>query len=225
MSTLVMDREVYCPLDEVFAFHSDLTRAPDYWAHLEECWRLDLGDGAPTVGTRFGWRYTMLGHGFTGEFIVRECEPGRRFVFEVRGGIRGVFTHEYRATAKTRTYVVVSVDYRIPLGVLGGAVNRLFVEHHNAVHGNLALDTMQSILEAKTHHTLSTQPRRHQCRPPRIEAAALAGQYWACPDTACARSWALVAADDGETTYWRPEQRPAVLPPRTAHGDSVFSVA
>ena len=162
MSTLVMDREVYCPIDEVFALHSDLTRAPEYWSHLDECWRLDGGEGQPQPGTRFGWRYNMLGHGFTGEFVVRESQPGKRFVFEVRGGIRGMFTHEYRATARTRTYVIVSVEYRIPLGVLGGAVNRLFVEHHNAVQGNLALDTLQSILEARAHSAVpasSQQPR------------------------------------------------------------------
>ena len=152
-STLVMDREIYCPLDEVFAFHCDLTRAPEYWEQVSHCRRLDgagVGGGVPGAGSRYGWRYTMLGRDFTGEFVVRECLPDARFVFDIRGGVRGAITHEYRATARTRTYVVVSIEYHIPLGVLGPAVNRLFVERHNAAAGNRALDSLQSILEART---------------------------------------------------------------------------
>lgn len=148
MSTLVLSREVYCPIEKVWAYHTDLTRAPEYWPNLAECRRLDGGQGPAEVGTSYEWTYNMFGRRFTGGMSVTAIDPQERFVFEATGGIQAVFRHEYRATAKTRTRITVFVDYEVP-NVLGKVANALFVERRNAADADHAMDQLKEILEAE----------------------------------------------------------------------------
>lgn len=147
MSHLVLSREVYCPIEQTFAYQTDLTKAPEWWPNVSECVRVDGEQGPPRPGTQYMWRYNMLGRSFQGKIIVREFEPPTKFAFEVAGGINGTFRHEYRATAKTRTRITVLVDYEVP-NLLGKAMNVLFVERRNTADAEHALDQLKEHLEA-----------------------------------------------------------------------------
>src|SRR5207253_8822660 len=57
MSNLVLSREVYCPLDQTFAYHTDLTRAPQWWPNLMEMSPVEGGGGPAAVGDRYRWSY------------------------------------------------------------------------------------------------------------------------------------------------------------------------
>lgn len=148
MSNLVLSREVYCPVEKVWAYHTDLTRAPEYWPNLARCVRLDDGSGPPSVGTRYQWTYNMLGRQFTGTLEVREVVFLERFVFEAAGQIHALFRNEYRATAKTRTRITVIVDYEVP-GLLGKTINILFIEKRNAADAEHAMEQLKAHLEAE----------------------------------------------------------------------------
>src|ERR1700716_3605114 len=87
MSNLVLAREVYCPIDQVWAYHTDLTRAPEWWPNVSECLRIDGEHAPPRTGTGYIWRYNMLGRTFKGAITVREVEPPTRFTFAVEGQI------------------------------------------------------------------------------------------------------------------------------------------
>jgi uncharacterized membrane protein len=148
MSNLVLAREIYCPIDEVWAYHTDLSRAPEWWPNVSECLRLDGEHAPPSPGTGYIWRYNMLGRTFKGAITVQEVKAPTRFTFAVAGQINGTFRHEYRATAKTRTRITLMVDYEVP-GILGKAVNVLFIEKRNAADAEHALDQLKEHLEAE----------------------------------------------------------------------------
>ncbi|HVS44174.1 MAG TPA: SRPBCC family protein [Candidatus Dormibacteraeota bacterium] len=145
MSHLVLSREIFCPLENVFAYVSDLTRAPEWWPNLSEVRRLD-GDGPIGVGTRFSFTYNMFGRHFPGEATLTEFVPNERGVLEAQGQIHAIIKNDYRATAKSRTRVTVIIEYEVP-GVLGKVVNALIVERRNAADADHAFDQLKDVLE------------------------------------------------------------------------------
>ncbi len=148
MTTLTLTRDIYCPIDEVFAYHTDLERSPQHWANVIACKRL-AGPGAPQPGDRYTWRYRMYGVDFAGHATVREVEPGRRFVWETEGGLRARIVSEYLPLSASRTRVSVHVDYDVPGGLIGRAVDRLLVEARNVADGEKAMDRLVERLEAE----------------------------------------------------------------------------
>jgi uncharacterized protein YndB with AHSA1/START domain len=145
MSHLVLSREIYCPLESVFAYVTDLTRAPEWWPNLSDVRRLD-GDGPVVVGTRYAFTYNMFGRHFPAEATVTELVPNERGVLEVNGQIKAVLRNDYHATAKSRTRVTVIIEYEVPT-VLGKVVNALIVERRNAADADHAFDQMKDLLE------------------------------------------------------------------------------
>jgi uncharacterized membrane protein len=157
MTRLALSREIYCPVAEVFAYHTDLERSPQHWASVIACTRIDGGSGAPYPGARYSWRYRMYGVEFSGTAVVREVVPGRRFRFEAEGGLRGAVTCEYAPVSAWRTRVDVEVEYEVPMGLVGRAVDRMLVEHHNAVDGERAMDRLAERLEAEVAARIDLQ--------------------------------------------------------------------
>lgn len=145
MSHLVLSREIFSPLETVFAYVSDLTRAPEWWPNLSEVRRLD-GDGPIGVGTRYSFTYNMFGRHFPGEATLTEFVPNERGVLEAGGQIHAVIRNDYRATAKSRTRVTVIIEYDVPT-VLGKVVNALIVERRNAADADHAFDQLKDVLE------------------------------------------------------------------------------
>jgi uncharacterized membrane protein len=150
VSHLVLSREIYCPLDQVFAYVSDLTRAPEWWPNLSDVRRSD-GPGPVAVGTRYTFTYNMFGRSFPGEAVVTQHVPNERSTLEVSGQINATLRNDYRATARSRTRVTVIIEYEVPT-LLGKVVNTLIVERRNAADADHAFDQMKDLLE---HEALS----------------------------------------------------------------------
>lgn len=156
MTTLSLTRDIYCPIDEVFAYHTDLERSPQHWQNVISCKR-EAGPGAPAVGDRYLWRYRMYGVDFAGTAFVREVEPGRRFVWETEGGLRARIVAEYLALTARRTRVSLHVDYDVPGGLIGRAVDRLLVEARNVSDGERSMDRLVERLEAEVAARLDVE--------------------------------------------------------------------
>jgi uncharacterized membrane protein len=156
MTTLMLSRDIYCPIADVFAYHTDLERAPQHWTNVIAC-RRAAGPGAPQVGDRYAWRYRMYGVDFAGTLTVREVVPGRRFVWETEGGLRARVVAEYQARSAQRTRVSVHVDYDVPGGLIGRAVDRLLVESRNASDAERAMDRLVERLEAEVAARLDVE--------------------------------------------------------------------
>lgn len=158
MTAISLTRDIYCPIDEVFAYHTDLERSPQHWHNVISI-RREAGPGAPRVGDRYLWRYRMYGVDFAGVAVVREVEPSRRFVFETEGGLRARIESEYQALTARRTRVVVHVDYDVPGGLIGRAVDRLLVEARNVADGERSMDRLVERLEAEVAARLDVEDR------------------------------------------------------------------
>lgn len=156
MTMLSLSRDIYCPADEVFAYHTDLGRSPQHWVNVISCRRL-AGSGPPAAGDRYAWRYRMYGVDFAGTAVVCEVEPGRRFVWETQGGLRARVVSEYLPLSAHRTRVGVHVDYDVPGGLIGRAVDRLLVESRNAAEAERAMDRLVERMEAEVAARLDMQ--------------------------------------------------------------------
>lgn len=148
MSYLVLSREIYRPIEEVYGYHADLTRAPEWWPNISQLAPLDGAAGTAAVGSRYGFTYNMIGRHFSGVLTVTEVEPNARLRFETTGRVDARFRYEYAATAKTRTRITVFVEYEAH-GLFGKAVNQLFVERRNTADAEHALDQLKELLEAE----------------------------------------------------------------------------
>jgi uncharacterized membrane protein len=158
MTRLVMSREIYCPVDEVYAFHTDLERSPQHWPNVIACTRLDGEPGAPRVGSQYAWRYRMYGVEFHGAAEVREMVPGSRFVFVAEGGLHGTVACSYTRISAQRTRVDVEVEYEVPMGVVGRAVDRFLVEGRNSADAERAMARLAERLEAEAAARLDMLP-------------------------------------------------------------------
>jgi uncharacterized membrane protein len=88
---------------------------------------------------------------------VREVDPSRRFVFETEGGLRARIESEYQALTSRRTRVFVHVDYDVPGGLIGRAVDRLLVEARNVADGERSMDRLVERLEAEVAARLDVE--------------------------------------------------------------------
>jgi len=156
MTRLVLTRDIYCPLDDVFAYHTYLERSPQHWPNVVACSRLDGGAGV-APGARYSWRYRMYGVEFAGTALVREVVPGERFVFDAEGGLVGTVRCAYTALSPRRTRIGVEFEYEVPMGLVGRAVDRFLVEHRNAVDGERAMARLAERLEAEVNARLDMQ--------------------------------------------------------------------
>lgn len=97
--------------DRIFGLVSDVTRIGEYSPETFEGEWLG-GASAPAVGARFRGHVKRNGRGpvYWTECLVTECEPGRRFAFDVLVGGRPVNTWSYtlRPTGGGRTEVTES---------------------------------------------------------------------------------------------------------------------
>jgi uncharacterized membrane protein len=72
------------PRDEVCAFASDPTNAPDWYKNIKA---IDWETSPPAaVGSRIRFRAQFLGRDLEYTYEVREFEPGRRFVMSTAQG-------------------------------------------------------------------------------------------------------------------------------------------
>src|SRR5258708_31109035 len=158
MTRLVLSREIYCPVGEVFAYHTDLERSPQHWANVIACTRVDGDGGAPRVGSRYAWRYRMYGVELHGTAVVSEVVPEERFCFTAEGGARGTVACSYAAITARRTRVDVEVEYEVPMGAVGRAVDRFLVENRNAADADRAMARLAERLAAEVAARLDMQP-------------------------------------------------------------------
>jgi uncharacterized membrane protein len=149
VSHLVISREIYRPIDDVYAYHTDLTRGPEWWPNLTDV-RLVEGPGTspPAPGSKFSFGYNMIGRHFTGVMTITEAIPNERFAFEAAGPVDARFRYDYTATARTRTRVTVFAQYEAH-GLFGKAVDKLFVEKRNTADAEHAADQLKLNLEAE----------------------------------------------------------------------------
>ena len=94
MPDLTVHRDVAAPAETVWSLVSDVTRMGEWSPEATGAtWKTASG---PSVGARFTGKNRIGRRSWSTSCKVVECDPGRRFAFEVTSGPLGVATWRYR---------------------------------------------------------------------------------------------------------------------------------
>ena len=114
---------IKAPVDKVFTYAVEPANQPDFWPSLLETTDIEpLPDG----GFRDRWVYKMGGVRFKGSGETTEYVANRRFVNVTKGGIPSVQTWTFEPEPGG-TRVTFSVDYTVPIPLLGKMAEALIV--------------------------------------------------------------------------------------------------
>jgi uncharacterized membrane protein len=126
---------ISAPVDAVLAILEDPERQSDLNPNL----KLLSYRPSPLGFYDTTWEYTMAGMKLSGESTVTAYEPGKRMVFESKGGIDSHWEWTINTQGIT-TLVSLALTYTMPGSFLGAALNKLVIERQNEkdIEGQLA---------------------------------------------------------------------------------------
>jgi len=116
---------IQAPVEEVFAYVTDPMNLPEWLVGLVEVKDV-TGAG---VGQRHHWTYNMIGMPLRGETTISEHVPNERWVTDGKGGITSSFAFTF-APHESGTKLDLSIDYTIPVPVLGKLAEKLVLKRH-----------------------------------------------------------------------------------------------
>ena len=144
MATVKRTIIINAPVEKVFNYIAEPRNEPEYLPGSVEV--TDVTRTEEGVGSHYRWVYKILGIRFHGETTVTEFVPNERIVTESKGGILSTWTHTFQPE-DGGTKSTLTVDYTIPVPVLGKFAEALVLKHieREADH---ATANLKDILEA-----------------------------------------------------------------------------
>ncbi len=115
---------VLSPVEKVFKYLSDPNNLPEFWSSLVKVTNVQT---LPDGGYKAHYTYKMVGRVFKGTGEYSEIAPNKSFVIKTKGGIRSTMTWAFR-TRDNRTRVTLTVDYKIPIPLLGKIAEAIIVK-------------------------------------------------------------------------------------------------
>jgi uncharacterized membrane protein len=148
MNTIKQSINIKAPPSNVYRYLVDVNHMPEWLSSMEEV-RNIWGTG---VGQTYEWTYRMVGVRLKGETKVIADEPDRMRKTQTTGGVESTWTFEM-VPAGNDTTLNVSIDYKIPLPVLGRLAEKL-VKRRNEREAQISLEHLKDLVEAE-------EQRRH----------------------------------------------------------------
>ena len=132
--------------EQVFVVLLDVEHAPEWMANLEQVRNVT----GRSVGDSFDWTFRMTGLTFKGKTVFAIVVPGQRLREEGSGDLTNAWDWQLSATGDGKTLVKVDIDYVVPGGeLIGGMLNKLFVERQNDKDLLQSLANLKQRLESK----------------------------------------------------------------------------
>lgn len=147
MSSLTRSTTVACPPDRVYGILAHVERLPDF---SDMTVAVRNGPGRPVqVGDRFEQVVSVLGKELESEWHVVEVDPPSLLRFEgtAPGGARATLV-ERLVPEGTGTRVELEVEYDLPLGLLGQAVDAVYLHGKNEAQAEEILAKLKSLCES-----------------------------------------------------------------------------
>jgi uncharacterized membrane protein len=138
---------VSCPPERVFEVLANVERLPEFSAMTVD---IRNGPARPVQeGDRFDQVVKILGKELQSEWHVVEVEPARLLRFEgtAPGGATAVLIERLTPEGEG-TRVELDVEYDLPLGVLGDAVDALYLHSKNEEQAEEILSKLKALCEA-----------------------------------------------------------------------------
>ena len=134
---------INAPVEKVFSFMDAVDRQPEWLPSMVEV--RDITNW-PGLGTRWQWTYKMAGVSLEGEGLVTEYIQDKKIVVETKGGIDSAWTWLFRPHREA-TKVYLTIEYKVPGGILGRLADKLVVERMNQKEAEAALANIKSMVE------------------------------------------------------------------------------
>jgi uncharacterized membrane protein len=149
MSTLTRATTIACPPERVFAVLSDVDRLPEF---SEMTAAVRNGPGRPVqVDDSFDQVVRVLGVELETEWHVVELDPPTLLRFEgtATGGARASLV-ERLSPEGDGTRVELEVDYDLPLGILGKAIDSAYLQGKNEEQAEEILSRLKELCEGSS---------------------------------------------------------------------------
>jgi uncharacterized membrane protein len=135
------------PLEEVFDVLTDLDRLPDWATTVVE--NHDVPDGPLRPGQRFRQTVRVAGRNLESDWVVRSVDRPRQVGYEATAPGGGELRMIQRVTSDgDGSRVELELDYQLPGGLLGEAVDRAYVERRNEREAEHSLQNIKDLVEA-----------------------------------------------------------------------------
>ena len=140
---------INAPAERVFAVYEDPERLTQYAPGVKAV--TDVRRSRDRVES-FRVKYAAAGMPFNVKFTTTRHERPARATFDVEGGLPG--TWDVRLTPQgSATRLDLEVDYRLPMGPLGGALGALFLKRMNERNARTMLENLKRLAESEDAST------------------------------------------------------------------------
>lgn len=132
--------------EEVFNVLTDLSRLPRWATTVVETH--DVPEGPLAPGQRFGQTILVAGRKLETEWEVRSIERPRHVTYQATGPGGGELRMLQRVSDDAEgSRVELELDYQLPGGFLGEALNRAYVERRNEREAEHSLQNLKDLIE------------------------------------------------------------------------------
>ena len=147
MGTIVRSTDIARPVGVVWNVLEDVRRLPEFSPSTDEI--LDAPERLTEPGQRFTQVVRQLGQCFESEWRVLGIEPSQRLVIEgsVGYGVKYRLDEALEPTSPTTCRMTLTVDYKLPFGVLGKVASKLGVERLAEHEAGLVLEGLKDLVE------------------------------------------------------------------------------
>lgn len=139
--------EIDAPAERVYRYLTHLERLPD-WSTITVATH-DTPDGQLQTGQTFRQTLRVLGRDIDTEWRVTQAEPPHHIAYEATapGGGRLRMAQHVREQGP-RSRVELDLDYELPGGFAGEALDRAYVERRNEREAEHSLHNLKELVEA-----------------------------------------------------------------------------
>lgn len=135
---------VHAPVGKVYTYLDDPTHMPEFWPSLVE---IKDVHSLPHGGHSNRWVYKMAGVRLEGTSEDVEHVTNERLVAKTKGGVDSTQTWMLEPEGDD-TKVTFTVDYTVPIPVLGKLAEAAIVKLNNH-EGDVVMENLKTILEAE----------------------------------------------------------------------------
>lgn len=135
--------------EEVFKVLTDLDQLPHWATTVVE--NHNTPEKPLETGNKFGQTVRLAGRNITTEWEVTDLQPGRNLAYRATGPQGS--TLEMKQTVHPRdggSRVELEIDYELPGGVFGEAVDSIYLERRNNREAEQSLANLKDLLESRS---------------------------------------------------------------------------
>ncbi len=140
--------EINRPPEDVFTMLTDLHQLPHWATTVVETH--DVPNVSLQEGSTFRQTVRVAGRNLECEWTVTELDHPRRIAYQASAPGGGQLTmQQIVSSTDSGSIVELDLDYELPGGFLGNAIDRLYVERRNEREAEHSLHNLKDLLEGR----------------------------------------------------------------------------